>query len=158
MTSYQSEIHPNVHGLTFPCWAVVDGPLKLSGLSNSWVKFWDWISTCCLFRPSTTCSSLYLQNCTEILSTILIGQEKFLINITKSFYMWLGFVRAWTSVLPGHIGFWHFWQVPPHEEFEKMVLISFEHLKKISNFPKLQGCGSKNEPAMPISNLSLNST
>ena len=36
-----------------------------------------------------------------------------------------------------------------------MILISFEHLKKIFNFPKLQGCGSKNELAMPISNLNL---
>ena len=60
--------------------------------------------------------------------------------------------EAWTSVLSGHIGFWHFWQVCPHKEFQKMVVISFEHLEKISNFPKLQGWGSKNEPAMPISN------
>ena len=36
-----------------------------------------------------------------------------------------------------------------------MALLSFEHLKKISNFPKLQGCGSKNEPAIPISHLRL---
>ena len=61
------------------------------------------------------------------------------------------------SVVPGHIGFWHFWQVCPHYNFQKMVLISFEHLKKISHFPKLQGCGSKNKPAVPFLNLNLNS-
>ena len=33
-----------------------------------------------------------------------------------------------------------------------MVVISIEQPEKISNFPKLQGCVSKNEPAMPISN------
>ena len=37
-----------------------------------------------------------------------------------------------------------------------MVLISFNHLYKISNFPKLQGYSSKNEPATLISNLNLN--
>ena len=64
--------------------------------------------------------------------------------------------RAWTSVLSGHIGFWHFWQVCPHKEFQKMVVISFEHLEKISNFTKFHDCGSKTELAMPISNLNLN--
>ena len=57
--------------------------------------------------------------------------------------------KPWTSVLPGHNGYWHFSQVCPHKEFQKMVLISLEHLEKISNFPKLQGCGAKNEPATP---------
>ena len=65
----------------------------------------------------------------------------------------IALLRSWTSALPGHIGYWHFWQVCPHKEYQKMVLISFEHLQKISNFPKLQGCGAKNEPATPISNL-----
>ena len=31
-----------------------------------------------------------------------------------------------------------------------MVQISFEHPSKISNFPKLQGCGLKNEPVVLI--------
>ena len=66
--------------------------------------------------------------------------------------------QSWTSVLPGHISYWHFWQVFPYKEFQKTVLISFEQLKKISNFPKLQGCGSKNEPATPISILKWNSS
>ena len=35
----------------------------------------------------------------------------------------------------------------------KMILVSFAHLKKISNFLKLQGCGSKNELATPFQNL-----
>ena len=34
-----------------------------------------------------------------------------------------------------------------------MILISFEHLKEASDFPKLQGCRSKNELATPILNL-----
>ena len=63
-----------------------------------------------------------------------------------------------TSVLPGHIDSCHFWQVCPIEEFQKVVLISFEHIKKLSNFPKLQGYGKKNEPATPISYLNLNSS
>ena len=61
--------------------------------------------------------------------------------------------HSWTSGLPGHTGFWHFWQVCPYELFQKMVLISFKHRKNISNFPKLQGCGAKNEPAVSISIL-----
>ena len=48
------------------------------------------------------------------------------------------------------------WQVCPHKEFQKIVVISFEHLEKISNFPKLQECGSKKGPDTPISNLELN--
>ena len=43
----------------------------------------------------------------------------------------------------------------PMRNFKKTVLISFEYLLKISIFPKLHGCGSKNGPAMPISNLKL---
>ena len=31
-----------------------------------------------------------------------------------------------------------------------MILITFEFLEKAHNFPKLQGCGSKIEPAMPL--------
>ena len=37
----------------------------------------------------------------------------------------------------------------PIRNFFKMELISFEYLEEISNFPKLQDCGSKNEAAMP---------
>ena len=36
--------------------------------------------------------------------------------------------QSWTSVLPGHISYWHFWQVFPYKEFQKTVLISFDHL------------------------------
>ena len=28
-------------------------------------------------------------------------------------------VKPWTSSLPGHIGYWDFWQVCPHKEFQK---------------------------------------
>ena len=41
----------------------------------------------------------------------------------------------------------------PLELFCKSEIISFKHLKKISNFLKLQGCGSKIELATPISIL-----
>ena len=37
-------------------------------------------------------------------------------------------VNPWTSRLPGCIVSLHFWQVCPHKEFKKMILISFEHL------------------------------
>ena len=55
-------------------------------------------------------------------------------HLVESISKW---TSTWISGLPGHTGFWNFWQVCPHEEFQKLVLISFEHLKKISNFPKL---------------------
>ena len=34
----------------------------------------------------------------------------------------------WTSGLPGYEASWLFWQVCTHTEFQKVVLISFEHL------------------------------
>ena len=42
------------------------------------------------------------------------------------------------------------------KKFEKMLVISFDHIQKMYNFAKLQVCGSKNEPATPIFNLNLN--
>ena len=36
--------------------------------------------------------------------------------------------KTWTSGLPGHIASEHFWQVCPHKEFQKMIVITFEHL------------------------------
>ena len=36
--------------------------------------------------------------------------------------------KTWTSGLPGHIDFEHFWQVCPHKEFQQKIVITFEHL------------------------------
>ena len=43
-----------------------------------------------------------------------------------------------------------------YKEFQKMVVISFKDLEKISNFTKFHDCGSKTELATPISDLNLN--
>ena len=64
--------------------------------------------------------------------------------------------KTWTSGLPGRLASGQFFQICQFKGWPKMIVISFEHLKKISNFPNLQGCGSKTEPAVPISNLTLN--
>ena len=71
-------------------------------------------------------------------------------------YVCLKLVYTWTSGLPGQIASGHFWQVFPHKEFQKMIVITFKHLWKLSYFPKFQGCGSKNEPSRPIFNFKLN--
>ena len=65
-------------------------------------------------------------------------------------------VYSWTSGLPGHLASgWFFFQICQFKRWQKMIVMSSEHLKKISNFPKLQGCGFKNGPAIPTSNLKL---
>ena len=40
--------------------------------------------------------------------------------------------------LPGRIASWHFLQLFPHKEFQKMVLKSFEDIQKISIFCFMQ--------------------
>ena len=52
--------------------------------------------------------------------------QSFYITTIEKFML----VHSWTLVSSGHIGFWHFWQVCPYEEFQKMVLISLKVLKK----------------------------
>ena len=39
-----------------------------------------------------------------------------------------GWIYTWTSGLPGHIASGHFWQVFLQKEFQKMIIITFEHL------------------------------
>ena len=36
--------------------------------------------------------------------------------------------KTWTSGLPRRIASGHFWQVSPHKEFQKLIVITFEHL------------------------------
>ena len=43
-------------------------------------------------------------------------------------------IRPWTSGLPGHIASGHFWQLFPHKEFQKMVIMTFVQLEKINIF------------------------
>ena len=45
--------------------------------------------------------------------------------------------------------------IDTRECFKLCSVVGLGITDKISNFPELQGCGSKNEPAMPISNLNL---
>ena len=130
-----------------------------------WIYKKDLVKMCHIFDDSYPCCLRRCQKTFEraqsvmnINWTALSTLWKFttiitLISVSKLFLKHLLLHNPWTSVLSGHIGFWHFWQVCPHQEFQKMVVISFEHLEKISNFPKLQGWGSKNAPARPISNL-----
>ena len=62
---------------------------------------------------------------------------------------------AWISVLTGFTARSDFWHFSYHWKYQKMILLSFEHLEKIRIFPKYGGCGSKIESAMPISILKL---
>ena len=48
-----------------------------------------------------------------------------------------------------------FLQIKIYQKFQKKVLISFEDLNEKSNFAQFQGCGSKTEPATPLSILNF---
>ena len=63
--------------------------------------------------------------------------------------------ETWISVLTGFTARSDFWHFSYHWKYQKMILLSFEHLEKIRIFPKYGGCGSKIESATPISILNL---
>ena len=74
---------------------------------------------------------------TTVLNVTLMGEivVKPIItkNIVQNVYVKItvGLLQVhspWTLGLPGHIASGHFWQVFPHKEFRKLIVIAFEHL------------------------------
>ena len=53
----------------------------------------------------------------------------------------------------GHMVETNFFQLFSRWKYQLSIVISFVHLKNICNFAKLQGCGMKTKPVMPIRNL-----
>ena len=92
------------------------------------------------------------------ISLVNINMDKILVDYVFS----VSWLRSMNEVL-GHgkatemdmkaLGFF---QIHYLEKFLKMPIMSFEHLQIMHNFAKLQLCGSKNEPVVPILNLKLN--
>ena len=98
-----------------------------------------WHNDLCL---STSCRYIGLYNC--------IFSEKRCETKSK-----VCCINPRTTEVHGRMTHWEFLKIRNEQKYQNIILITFQHLKKLYWFWKLWGCSSQDMPATPFSTLNF---